>query len=769
MRAIAAVALAVALAAVMVGCGGSSSAPASTSTPSAPSLALSTPAPTPTPSPSPTPRPTPSPPPVDIVTARRYERNGQLEEAVAAYEAIVQGAGDELLQQARLALARGYIEAGRYTDAQHQLSAYIWEGPPSPELPQAYFLLAQADAALGREVEASLALLRYIELGGAAAAYARMALADGLRVAGLPNLAIAQLQQALAEELPPPARAKATLALAQAYQEAGEDDAALNQYQLLQAEEADDATRALALWRTAAIHRRQGDLAAWREALALLVWRYPEYAVAANALAELKSAGIAVDAFAEGMVYYRQYRNAEALAAFQAYLEGQADGLQAAAAHFYVAATYERLGDYAAALDEYAMATAANPADPLADDALWWRGRLLEQLERYDEATVAYGNLRSSYPFSRWAGDALFRQGFVRYQQGDLAAAESVWATLAAMPFLPEAARAQLWLGKLAYQGGDEELAHAHWQMAASLAPTDFYGLRAEALLAGEETRASMLGASAGEGVPDAQEAESWLSERFGPEGSQTRQELFSDRRWRAGLELAVLGQREEAAWELRSLIDARSTDPWALYHLAVALSEEDLTSLSAMTASRLAAPYADAPRELLRLAYPLDYVPLVQAAARENGFPSLLLLALIRQESFFDPTAVSVAAAMGLTQVIPSTGREIAQRLGYDDFDPQVLLRPVVSIPFGAAYLGWQLELFEGNVYYALAAYSGGPGNALRWSQDGTLSDVDLFLEAIDLEETRRYVQLVLEHYATYRYLYEGTQHPTLVRRVGP
>ncbi len=114
------------------------------------------------------------------------------------------------------------------------------------------------------------------------------------------------------------------------------------------------------------------------------------------------------------------------------------------------------------------------------------------------------------------------------------------------------------------------------------------------------------------------------------------------------------------------------------------------------------------------------------------------------------------------MTQVIPTTADEIAGQLDATDFTYADLLRPNVSLRFGSHYLGTQLELFEGDLPAALAAYNGGPGNSLRW-QEAAPDDPDMFLESIDLSETRAYVQLVLEHYAHYRYAYGLAEGPTL------
>jgi soluble lytic murein transglycosylase len=79
-----------------------------------------------------------------------------------------------------------------------------------------------------------------------------------------------------------------------------------------------------------------------------------------------------------------------------------------------------------------------------------------------------------------------------------------------------------------------------------------------------------------------------------------------------------------------------------------------------------------------------------------------------------------------------------------------------MVSVRFGTWYLAEQRDLLEGNLFGALAAYNGGPGNALRWWETAN-EDLDLFVESIDFRETRTYVRVIREHYARYRWLYGG------------
>jgi soluble lytic murein transglycosylase len=233
-----------------------------------------------------------------------------------------------------------------------------------------------------------------------------------------------------------------------------------------------------------------------------------------------------------------------------------------------------------------------------------------------------------------------------------------------------------------------------------------------------------------------------------------------SDPRWKRANALLELQLPEEASLELESLLDAYGATSSGLYALTRAFEPLGLTHVSARAATRLVAALPEsavraAPTDLLRLAYPVDYAPAVQDTARRTGVSPLLLLAVIRQESFFDPRAGSSAGALGLTQVISSTAEQIAAELDLqDEFSEEDLYRPTVSILFGGHYLSEQLEAFDGQLAEALAAYNAGPGSASSWARAAATDD-DLFLEQVSFGQTRAYVELVTENLAAYDALY--------------
>jgi soluble lytic murein transglycosylase len=196
---------------------------------------------------------------------------------------------------------------------------------------------------------------------------------------------------------------------------------------------------------------------------------------------------------------------------------------------------------------------------------------------------------------------------------------------------------------------------------------------------------------------------------------------------------------------------------------LSIYFREQGLYGLSARTASRLVGLWPEgtmieAPLELQRLAYPLAYADLLSAEASARNLDPLLLAALIRQESLFEPIAESSAGARGLGQVMPATGTGIANSLGLEDFELDDLYRPHISVLFGAFYLKVQMDRFDNHVLVALAAYNGGPGNTLRWIEEGG-EDLDFFVEVITATQSRLYLQRVYEQYLIYERLYRSPE----------
>jgi soluble lytic murein transglycosylase len=715
--------------------------------------------------------------PPDLAAARQYEQNGQYEEAVAAYQRVVQQADGQAQQQARYDLVLTYITIERYNDAVTELKAYIDANPSQEDDLRARFLLGRAYIALGETDKARQSLEDYADDEGPAAVYARLELAQLLIQEGRHDKAAQELEKALALDVPPSLAPTLFLKLADAYRETGEDEQAIQWYDRLLQENPSDTYKALALSRIASVSRRLGDGERWRQALLDIVEQHPESPQAASALSSLLATDVAVGLLTQGIVHYHQRAYDEALAAFDSFLAGSPPAPEAAVVHYYRGVIREQQDELQEALADYEASLQLDPSGDLAEDAAWARALLLEELDRPLEAAAAYRQLWQAYPDSPWATRAAFLSGLILYQAGDPSAASAAWQEMLDAPASPERrAQAHLWLGQadLVFFD-DKEGASTHFQQALEADSASFYALRAEAWLTDQAAVALPLGPDETIGAtaaPDWDAAEEWLASLWGPESLAAGPSPLDLPAWQRGQELHQLGLAQKATNEFLWLIDQSRSQPWSLYRLARALQDLGLSHVAARAATELLestdSPLEQAPRAILELAYPLNYPQLIEAAAVENGLSPFLLLATIRQESFFDPTAGSSAGALGLTQVMPLTAQEIAAELDIEDFSASDLLRPLVSIQFGAHYLGSQLELFEGNLFLALAAYNGGPGNASRWWESLPAADMDLFVELMDITETRTFVKVVLENYAMYRFVYGGTDHPTLLASPG-
>ncbi|MDW7652129.1 MAG: lytic transglycosylase domain-containing protein [Bacillota bacterium] len=158
--------------------------------------------------------------------------------------------------------------------------------------------------------------------------------------------------------------------------------------------------------------------------------------------------------------------------------------------------------------------------------------------------------------------------------------------------------------------------------------------------------------------------------------------------------------------------------------------------------------------REAYELAYPRPFFEEVGQAAAEFDLEPELIWAVMREESRFQPAVVSWAGAIGLMQIMPATGEEIAAKLD-ERFSEDLLTQPSVNIRWGAYYLRSMLNLYGDDLDKALAAYNGGPGNVRRWHKSELGKTSSGFPTAITFFETREYITKVTDSYLTYLWLY--------------
>jgi soluble lytic murein transglycosylase len=165
--------------------------------------------------------------------------------------------------------------------------------------------------------------------------------------------------------------------------------------------------------------------------------------------------------------------------------------------------------------------------------------------------------------------------------------------------------------------------------------------------------------------------------------------------------------------------------------------------------------PMDQVPEVYWRLLFPQPYWQELVAYSGKNGLDPYLVASLIRQESEFNPGAVSRANAYGLMQLLPSVGKAMARKQGLKGFDTRQLLNPSTNLELGTANLKAVLDRFGGQVEYALAAYNAGDTPIRQWLGSDDYKDVPEFVESIPYTETREYVQAIIRNREMYRALY--------------
>lgn len=588
-----------------------------------------------------------------------------------------------------------------------------------------------------------------------------------------------------AERLPDSVRAIAITEGAGALEEAEREGEALAVLEQVESLPVGSYTRANALWERARILEASGQ-PGWEELAVQAMEAEPGSAGAQRALELLDSVfNPGFDAGSDpgsdpgsdsgeapyprltaAYVAYRAFWNDEATARYEALLdEGVLDAAEAGQAWFYVGALRERAFDREGAVEAYGESLVASPDGDWADDARYWRGRVLEELSQPEEAVGEYDLLVEAFPGSEFVEDARLRAAVALGLADRGAESTERLAEITRTASPTAAAEASHW---------HDVLVALFDAPAAELAPATTYDPTSYAA-ALEQSGDDAVDAIPRDAlqempapVPDNRvPIDVWLASAL-EASREVESPILAEPEVELAWVLAEAGEPEVARGLLTAELLARRDQPYELVSLAYEAKDRALYDVAMQAATVILgqvppAEQLEAPRELLALAYPVPFLEETTAAAAEFEVPPLLLYGLMRQESAFNPRAGSSAGAFGLTQVIFDTGASIASQLEMPGWTFEDLAQPKVATRFGAYYLAVQLDAFDGNVLAALSAYNGGPGNASRWLEGQPFEGATGYLYSVDFTETRAYLEHVIANYAMYRYVYAGTEMPRL------
>ena len=383
------------------------------------------------------------------------------------------------------------------------------------------------------------------------------------------------------------------------------------------------------------------------------------------------------------------------------------------------------------------------PSSRLASEALWQAAMAYERRGRHSDARKLFLTLAKNYPKSTYADQAAWRAGFALYQTRQYTAASKAFLRLSRQTTASHLRdQGYYWAGKSYQKLGQEAEARFWIERASEGFPTSYYSARARAVL-GKTENVHVEVPQPGEHLSVNQ---SYTPSTHIPKGDVLASiGLYRDAEREYDHARRILGRNLFALDDLKLRYERVRAMHKALQISAQIVMLERAHGISMTRAS-------------FRRLYPTYYWGEISQVAQKMNLDPNLVIAIMRQESAFNATAISRAGARGLMQVMPQTGRDMARLVKLKNFSTEDLHDPQTSILLGGKHLSDHMVAFQKDkqrqLSLALSAYNAGLDAAKRWSKALTRHDVDVFIERIPYKETRNYVKLVYRNYRVYSYL---------------
>ncbi len=390
-----------------------------------------------------------------------------------------------------------------------------------------------------------------------------------------------------------------------------------------------------------------------------------------------------------------------------------------------------------------------SPTSPLLEQALLSAGNIYLLRKDYDHAIDSYRETQQRFPQGARAPYAHWKVAWLSLRQGRNKEAEAGFEQqIALYPDSNEVPAALYWRGRLAVEDNDLPMAAAYFQKISSRFRNYYYGE-----LARQDLKKIKL---------DGDPPHYALFDRVTPISSDPKgleDELPADnlRVQKAHL-LENGGLMDFAVRELRAAAEdekgnwlapetARMYQDAGRYDIALEVLKRAVPNYFAVDVPSL-------PRSYWEALFPKPYWFDLKRFSSTNALDPYLVASLIRQESEFNPNAVSRANALGLMQLLPKVGKTVAKQQKLKHFSATQLFQPGINLQLGTKYFRSMVDQF-GSFEYALAAYNAGTNRVQDWLGQGKYRDPQEFVESIPFTETREYVEAILRNANVYRQLY--------------
>jgi soluble lytic murein transglycosylase len=453
-----------------------------------------------------------------------------------------------------------------------------------------------------------------------------------------------------------------------------------------------------------------------------------------------------------GMCQYHVRDNAAAVKTFERIYTATPRGPQAPAAMLMQGRVYLRMES-----DENFLSTARTlverfPTSKQADEISYLTGHFYRNRGRGTEAARAFQQIADRGKLSEYADDAWWYLGWLQYGEGEYERAAQTWGRLlSAFPASGLAPDTLYWQGRALERSGRQAEARMRYEHVRTSYQQSFYGYLATARLEARSpwawdasqfngsTRALFPSLSVTKALPSNE-----LNAHAVRGGELWAMRLFAS----AGQELEAVASQgmDGRMWQVYAALAFH----WAgEHHRAMRILRRHGKSAFSQTIGLSAA-------DMQEMSYPLGALQRLEASDFSNLDP-LFVGALIMAESDWNPHAFSRVGARGLMQLMPETGRRMAERLGVAITSDDQLFEPTLNLRLGLAYLSDLSSRFEGRLPLVLASYNAGEEQVDKWWLNRGGDDIEEFIANIPFRETRRYVQRVYVYYAEYQRIYRG------------
>jgi len=388
----------------------------------------------------------------------------------------------------------------------------------------------------------------------------------------------------------------------------------------------------------------------------------------------------------------------------------------------------------------------------LAPDSSWFQEALLSSGNMYllkndfDTGAKFYSEIYERQQKGRFSPYAHWKATWLTYRMGKADEAKHLFEEqLANYPSSAEVPAAIYWRGRVAEDEGDKAVARAYYEKLS-----DNYRYFYYANLARE--RLSKIGVEdpGDPAVLDKLPAPATLPTSWEPPADNLRAQKSQ-----------LLQNAALYDFAIKELQASSSTaPPWMAKSLADIFNDTGsyvraIEALKRAVPGYFSAEISQIPRPVWEGLFPRPFWEDLKRDSQQNHLDPYLVASLIRQESEFNPQAISPANAMGLMQLLPHVGKGLAREMKVHHFSTDQLLTANTNLLLGTRYFKHMVDHYDGQVEYALAAYNAGEDRVDEWRKNGNYKSVEEFVESIPFTETREYVQAIMRNAVLYKLLY--------------